>query len=111
MAKETLGYPTRTAAVQALRRKGRTTREIAKLIGIEAKTVVALEASANRWKKASSVNAPSNDFAIPLNTRMALRAHAARRGISVDRLILMLVDAVADGNLVDAVLDDMEQLA
>lgn len=108
MGKETLGYPTRTAAVQALRREGRTTGEIAKLIGIEVKTVAALEASANRWRAASATPAPAASFAVPLNTRIRLRPAAARRGVTVDRLILMLVDAIADGDLVDAVLDDEE---
>lgn len=107
MGKETLGYPTRTAAVQALRREGRTTREIAKLVGIEVKTVAALEASANRWRSAKTAPIPSS-FAIPLHTRLKLRPHAARRNVSVDRLLLMLADAIAEGDLVDAVLDDAE---
>lgn len=108
MGKETLGYPTRTAAVQALRREGRTTGEIARLIGIEVKTVAALEASASRWRAVSSKPTTPASFAIPLNTRVRLRPDAARRGVSVDRLVLMLVDAVAEGGLVDAVLDDEE---
>lgn len=108
MGKETLGYPTRTAAVQALRREGRTTREIARAIGIEVKTVVALEVSANRWRTASATPAAAASFAVPLNTRIRLRSAAARRNVSVDRLILMLVDAIAEGDLVDAVLDDEE---
>lgn len=37
-----LGYPSRTAAVLALRGQGLSTREIAVRIGIEVKTVAAL---------------------------------------------------------------------
>jgi hypothetical protein len=109
MAKETLGYAARTDAVLALRKRGFTTREIALRIGIEPKTVVALECSASRRKDRGTCQRTSPAIgAIPLATISRLRPHAAKRFISVDRLMREIIDAVADGDLVDAVLDDLE---
>lgn len=108
-AKPSLGYPSRTEAVLALRRQGRTTREIARAIGIEIKTVVALECSAGRRRDSRPI-AARPAAGLSLGTRQKLRPHAARRGVSVDALVLMLVDQVAEADLVDAVLDDREWL-
>lgn len=103
----TLGYPSRTDAVLALRRQGRTTREIAQTLGIEMKTVAALECSAARRGGSTATN-PRHSYGISLGTRQRLRPHAARRGMTVDHLIIALVDQVAEADLVDTVLDDME---
>lgn len=109
MGKETLGYPSRTEAVLALRRKGQTTREIANAIGIDVKTVSALECSAQRWPRHGGPVPVRPAFdGISLETRQRLRPHAAARGITVDRLVMQIVDQVAEGGLVDAVLDDRE---
>ena len=109
--KETLGYSSRTAAVVALRQKGMTTREIANRIGVEVKTVAALECSAARTHHHGTRNVAIGVVGtIPLNVRQLLRPHAARRAISVDQLIREVVASVAHGNLVDAVLDDAEEI-
>lgn len=108
-AKPSLGYPSRTAAVIALRQQGCTTREIAERVGIEPKTVTALECSAwpRRATTGQSGTVYSHDFgSVPLNIRQMLRPHAAKRGMTTDRLMREIIEAVVIGKLVDAVLDD-----
>ncbi|RWE55181.1 MAG: hypothetical protein E5V22_31835 [Mesorhizobium sp.] len=110
MAKETLGYQSRTAAVLAFRKEGLSAERIAERIGIDVKTVSALECSARRWReKAPNFVRPSAG-SFPIGVRERLRPHARARDISVDTLIRRLVETVAFGNLVDAVLDDAEEL-
>lgn len=100
-AKETLGYSSRTAAVLALRQAGMTTREIANRIGIEVKTVAALECSASRTHRHGVRNVATGVIgAIPLNVRQMLRPHAARRALTVDQLVREIIATVAQGNLV-----------
>lgn len=104
-----LGYSTRTDAVIAMRGEGLSTREIARRIGIEPKTVTALEASrARRGTVRVSRARPEYRNSVPVDpdTLAALRPHAARRRISVDLLIQQLLMIVADDRLVDALLDD-----
>lgn len=104
-----LGYRSRTEAVFALRSQGLPTQEIARRVGIEPKTVTALEASQNR-KDATRIQPtalPSwNTVAIDADTLRALRPHAARRGITVTTLARNLLIVLADDDLVDALLDD-----
>lgn len=104
-----LGYPTRTDAVIALRSEGLSTREIAARIGIEPKTVTALEASGAR-RGGNQQPHPRREFrnVVPIDpaTLAGLRPHAARRRISVDLLIQQLLMILADDDLVDALLDD-----
>ena len=47
---------------------------------------------------------------VPIDVLDALGSHAARRNISAETLAARIVVAVADSNIVDAVLDDAEQL-
>ncbi|WP_454280226.1 hypothetical protein [Sphingomonas sp. Marseille-Q8236] len=104
-----LGYDSRSQAVAALRAQGQSTREIARRIGIEPKTVSALEASQNRkdLSRTQSCDLPNwNTVAIDADTLRALRPHAARRGISVVALARNLLIVLADDGLVDALLDD-----
>ncbi|GAN14133.1 hypothetical protein I6G65_16015 [Sphingomonas paucimobilis] len=104
-----LGYDSRSQAIAALRAQGQSTREIARRVGIEPKTVSALEASQNRrdTSRTQGSNLPSwNTVAIDADTLRALRPHAARRGISVVALARNLLIVLADDNLVDALLDD-----
>lgn len=113
----TLGHPTRTAAVQALRVQGLTTKQIANRIGIETKTVTALEASARRSGSAKTglprgryMPSPQNTVEMDVNTIRALRPHAARRSTTVAHLAKQLLAVLADDNLVDALLDDADQV-
>ena len=100
----TLGYPTRTAAVQALAANGLHTSEIARRIGIEEKSVSALLCSARRSKRPAEKNGRTVLF--PIDILNALRIAAAKRNISVNELARRIVEAVADDGLIDAVLDD-----
>jgi len=108
--KPTLGYPSRTEAVLALRGKGLDTSEIAESIGIEIKTVVALECSAarsaRRHKRPSEQQGRTIVF--PVDVLGSLRPHAQARGITVNKMVRDIVAAVADDELVDAILDDTD---
>lgn len=112
VGKETHGYESRTAAVLAYRKAGRSHGWIAQQIGIAAKTVSALECSARRHKAENKTpDSAIPTCSLPVGVRERLRPHARARDIPVDRLIIRLVEAVALGDLVDAVLDDAEDLA
>jgi DNA-binding CsgD family transcriptional regulator len=108
--KRTLGHATRTDAVIALREQGLSTAEIASRIGIETKTVSALEASAlrSRARAARPFQQQGRAVLFPLDVLAALRRPAEQRGLHPNRLAGLIVEAVVDGNLVDAVLDDAE---
>lgn len=54
MAKPTMGYPTRTAAIRAMLAEGHTVREVADILGISSGTVSGLRISGERKKKASA---------------------------------------------------------
>lgn len=109
-----LGYPSRTAAVLAMRQEGLSTSIIAARIGIESNTVTALEASANRQtrKQRREVELPSwNTVAIDNDVLRALRPHAIRRQVTVTTLARQLLATLADDDLVDALLDDADEIA
>lgn len=110
-AKPTLGYPSRTDAVLALRSAGRTTRQIANQIGIEEKTVLALELSAGRPKRhPRPAEQLGRTILFPRDILDSLGPHAARRGIHPNSLARLIVATVVDEGLIDSVLDDMEEL-
>lgn len=113
-----LGFNTKTEAVLALRAQGLATRDIARKIGIEPKSVSALEASAQRSKGRASErrwsDSPStlkqHTVTIDNDTLIALRPHAARRSMSVNQLVRAMIDIVADDGLIDALLDDADEV-
>jgi hypothetical protein len=105
-AKPTLGYPSRTEAVQGLRGQGLSTRQIAEAIGIEVKTVVALEHSSGRKRMPRPAEQMGRTIVFPTDVLDSLQPHAARRGIHVNSLARLIVTTVVDDNLVDSVLDD-----
>lgn len=109
--KPSLGFPSRTAAAQALRDQGLTQGEIAKRIGISTNSVGGLLACAKRHRAAGTKPQAGNTFSalLPLDLRIALRRHAYKRDVTLDRLVLMLLERVASDGLVDAVLDDEER--
>lgn len=107
--KPTLGYPTRTAAVLALRDQKLTTRQIAKRIGITVSAVTGIEHSAGRpTRKPRPAEQMGRTVLFPVDVLACLGPHAAKRGIHVNQLARRIVETVADENIVDAVLDDLE---
>lgn len=110
--KPTLGYPNRTEAVLALRGQGLGTAQIAARIGIETKTVGALEASAARSKARARRPAEEQGRTVlfPIDVLNGLRRPAEKRRIHPNHLARLIIEAVVDGNLVDAVLDDADDL-
>ena len=108
-----LGYSSRTEAVVALRSAGRSTRHIAEALGIEEKTVTALEHSAGRAKRRAVRPAEEHGRTVlfPIDVLDALSPHAARRGVHVNQLARRIVETVVDEGLVDSVLDDLADIA
>lgn len=112
--KQTLSYPSRTDAVFALRRQGLSTAAIAEKIGIESKTVTALETSAanKRWKRRAP--RPSEELGrtviFPVDVLDALGPHAARRNMHPNNLARLIVSTAVDEKMIDAILDDADDL-
>lgn len=109
-AKPTLGYPTRTAAVVALRASGLAPREVATRIGIPVSSVAALECSARRGpgRSARQHGDVKRALYLPIGLLQRLAPHARKRGVSRETLAFLIVDKVVEDGLVDAVLDDGE---
>lgn len=103
LRKQTLGYPSRTDAVVALRRQGKSTHEIAERIGIQPKNVAALENSALRSKKRTFGN---RTVVFPVEVLARLVPHANRRDVSANELARRIVEHALDDNMIDAILDD-----
>lgn len=110
--KPCLGYPSRTAAVLGLRGNGLTTTQIAKAIGIPEKTVTALEIGSSRPRaEPSPTEQLGRTIVLPIDVLNALGPHAARRAISTNHLARLIVSTVVDEGMIDAVLDDAEDIA
>lgn len=109
-AKPCLGYPSRTAAVHGLRSQGLPTRQIADAIGIEEKTVIALEIGSSRKRPVRPSEELGRTVILPVDVLNQLGPQAARRGISVNHLARLIVSTVVDEAMIDAVLDDADQL-
>lgn len=108
-AKPTLGYPSRTEAVIALRQQGLSTTDIAGRIGISPGTVTALECSAQRSAKPRGVRPAEQHgrtIVFPIDVLEALRPYALRRQLTVNALARRLIETIADDGMVDAILDD-----
>lgn len=106
-----LGYPSRTAAVIALRAQGIGTREIARQIGIPEKNVIALEIGSSRPRREPRESERlGRTVVVPVDVLNALGPQAAKRNISVNHLVRLIVCTVVDEGIVDAVLDDADDL-
>ena len=103
----TLGYPSRGEAVMALTAQGLDRFEIAARIGIKPGSVAVHQ----HYGKRGRINRAVETFArvrINRDALAVLASHAAKRGLTADRLARLILQAVVEGKLVDAVLDDGE---
>ena len=105
-AKPTLGFPSRTEAMFALRRQGKTDRQIAAAMGVSVKTLSALAQSADRKRAPRPAEDMGRTVVVPIGVLDALKPHAERRNLSVNALVRRIVETVADEGMIDAVLDD-----
>lgn len=107
-----LGYPSKTEAVVALRAQGLSTRQIAARVGIEVKSVSALEASAARPRQriGDATVLRTTGFEIDPDIIRALRPFAAQRGMSAPQLARAILRAVVEDDIVGAVLDDADMI-
>lgn len=103
-AKPILGYPSVTAACVALHAQGLSEREIAKRVGRPQATVAALLISAKRTQDGLVLRKK-----LPRAVVEALKPHAVKRNVGLSTLAVMLLEAIAEGDLVDAVLDDADE--
>lgn len=103
----TLGYPCRSEAVMALIEQGLSQAEIATRIGIKPSTV-AVHCHYLRRGRGDRGYPKFARIRIERDALAPLASHAAARGVTVDILARRILQAVVDGNLVDAVLDDGE---
>ena len=82
---------------------------IALPIDIEEKTVIALEHSAGRPKRAPRpAEQLGRTILFPIDILNSLGPAAARRGIHPNSLARLIVATVVDEGLIDSVLDDLE---
>lgn len=95
-----LGYPSRSAAVLALRERGLSHHQIAARTGIPVENIGALYHSARRSRDGV------RSMPVQVATLKALAPAAEARGLTIAELVDRLLGAIADGQLVDAVLDD-----
>ena len=102
LAKPTLGYPSRTAAVVALTGEGLSTREVAARIGISVEAVAAYRSNARRRRISGDQRGPS----IPREILAELAPAAAVRGMAAGDLAWRLLSVIVADDLVDAVLDE-----
>lgn len=103
----TAGFATRTEAVLAMRASGHTTRQIAAALGIEPKTVSALECSAVRAAKRSGPRVTmGRGVLLPMEVLNRMRRPAAKRGVEPHELAVRIIRAVVLEGMIDAVLDD-----
>lgn len=108
--KPCLGYPSRTAAVHGLRAQGLNTRAIASAIGIEHKTVIALEIGSSKPRPHRPSEEMGRTVVFPVDVLNALGPHAARRGIHPNSLARLIVSTAVDENMIDAILDDAHDM-
>lgn len=101
MIKPVLGYPSRTAAIEALLGRGLTAQEIAREIGGSVNSVQRL-----MWQ----IQQRSTDRRITLSRLMidSLRSEAARRGREPAELATRLLEVIARDDLFDALLGEIE---
>lgn len=102
----TLGYPTRQAAIEALHDDGLSVEEIAQKIGISQETVRVVLCHVRNGRRRCWHRVLTCTIVVPTTTLDRLRVDADARGVSVNKLVRLLLDHIVDDNMVNAVLDD-----
>jgi hypothetical protein len=99
-SKPTLGYPSRTKAVEALWDQGFDYRQIAERTGISDGAAAAL-LTAVRKRRGKVV------YFFAKDDRNPFRAAALRRGVTQEQVVQNLLDTIAaEPDLIDNILDD-----
>lgn len=107
--KPTLGYPSRSAAVVALRAQHWTTARIAAAIGIPETTVAALEHSASRRRAPRPAEQQGRTVLFPIDVLERLAPHATPRRITANQLARDIVETALEEGMIDAILDDQRR--
>lgn len=87
------GYASLTEAVQGMLDAGLHRPDIASLLGIDTKRVAMIE---SRLRVRRGERGGGRQVLIPTDALAALEPHAARRGMSVNELVRVIVEAVVD---------------
>lgn len=98
----TLGYPSQTAAVLALRERGWKTDDIARRLGVAYSRVTSLELAATK----AAVRRRDLGIRLPQELTRKLAPHALDRGLSATGLASKIITTVLEEGLLTAVLDD-----
>lgn len=99
MLKATLGYPSRTAAIEALLAQGLPIDDIVDQVGGTANSVHCLIATARN-------RVTDRKVILPRETIVALAAPAAARGITPAELVLQLLDVLIRDDVFDILLGE-----
>jgi len=96
----TLGYHSKGAAIEALRKEGKTHGEIGRLLGMKPRAVSSLLCKTRQRAERSA-----RMVTLEVNTYHDLEAEARRRRLTPDELLKLLLDTVIADRLYSAVLD------
>jgi len=91
-------WPSKSAAILAMKQRGLTEGQIAKRLGIKPNTVSSMAVRAKRRQK--------RPVALAENVMLDLERAALRRGLTPHQLADRLLTEIVVANLIDAVLDD-----
>lgn len=94
-AMPTMGFPSKTAAVLALRGSGKRPKDVGRILNLSRKQVHALEYGSKR-----------GTVSFPRDVLSLLTSPAKQRGLSVSGLAIALVATAALDNVIDAIMDD-----
>jgi hypothetical protein len=105
----TLGYPSRSEACRALSLKGKSVPEIVAAFAEGGHQITAFQVSGllSYTKKRGEFRR----LTVTNDTLLTLHRHAERRGMTPCELVERLLEAIAEDDMVDAVLDDAPETA
>lgn len=110
-----MGFPSRSAAIRALRAEGLSNREIAERTGIPRSSIGALVPSTPRDRSVEALPKPAGfklgahghlSISVNIEIRQMLRPFAAKRGLTLESFITDMIEKIAEDGIADAVMDD-----